>query len=287
MYSKSITRSSRALFVVAIDQSTSMAGELEVAGRRVRKADLVAEVVNDLIAELVECSRRADGLRDYYDVAIVGYSGEGVTSLLDVEPWIPIKELNDRCIDECDVVRQSCLESGELHLFNYRMRRWILPKATGSTPMYEALLRVCDIVSEWVSREECGDSFPPIIFNITDGESTDCDYLDIVEISNKIKSLSTSDGEALLFNIHIASELSCRSLLFPSLSQIAQWGDVPCAALSLYTASSYMPPIFNEAVGEIKRCRVEGEQLKAMSFNASVAEVVTILNIGSISVKRG
>lgn len=282
-YTQSITRSSRALFVVAIDQSGSMAGEINVAGRRVTKAEMVAEVANDLIAELVERSRRSDGVRDYYDVAIVGYSGDGVESLL-TRQWVSIIDLDRDCLEECDVERECKLPDGSVRFFNQHMRRWITPKATGSTPMYECLLTLYDLVGEWCSHNR--DSFPPMIFNITDGESTDCDYDDIAEIASKIKSVSTNDGAALLVNIHIASVCGGKSLLFPTLIEFAQFSEPSRSAFALYNSASDMPPIFNDALCEIKGVE-KSDIFKAMSYNCAVSELITILNIGSISVKRG
>ncbi len=284
MYSKSITRKNRALFVITIDQSSSMADLLTVGLRTNTKAEMVTEVANDLISELLERSRRSEGVRDYYDIAVIGYSGEGVQTLLSEDNYLSISELSKRPPAQHRVRREYQLSSGERRLLSHLVRSWIEPKATGSTPMYEALLLVHEIVKEWCSKEENWDSFPPIIFNITDGESTDCGYDDIYEICSKIKTLATNDGAALLFNTHIASTPSACSLLFPSLDQITQLSDSPRSALSLYRAASDLPPIFREAFCDIREFR-EQNDFKALCFNCSISELVTILNIGSISVK--
>ncbi|MFR9534574.1 MAG: vWA domain-containing protein [Rikenellaceae bacterium] len=285
MYSKSITRKNRALFIIAIDQSCSMAGELIIAGRTLSKAEMVAEVASDLIAELIERSRRSEGIRDYYDVAVIGYSGEGVRSILSPERWISITELDKLEVEKGEVEREYRLSDGELRLFRHHVRRWITPTATGSTPMYEALLTVHDIAQEWISSHENRESFPPIIYNITDGESTDCDYDDIAEVASKIKSISTLDGQALLFNVHIASSHSEKSILFPSLAEMAAWESCSRSALSLFHSASHLPELFRDAMSHIKEPS-NTQELKAMSFNCSMTELITILNIGSISIKR-
>lgn len=41
--------------------------------------------------------------------------------------------------------------------------------------MCEALRRVRDIAAAWCMTRAHAESFPPIVFNITDGEATDCD----------------------------------------------------------------------------------------------------------------
>ncbi|MFR9496908.1 MAG: VWA domain-containing protein [Rikenellaceae bacterium] len=288
MYSRSITRNNRALIIIAIDQSCSMAGEVKSMGRTFTKADMLSEVVNDLISELVERSRRSDGVRDYYDIAIVGYSGEGVTPLLGAgdTPWRSIVDIASLSVDEVTLEREYILPNGEHRFLSHRCRCWIRPKAVGSTPMYEALLSSHEIAEMWCAKSENRESFPLMIFNVTDGESTDCDYSDIAEIASRIKAISTHDGAALLINVHIASDSAARSMLFPSLAEMAVGGESSLAALSLFHSSSELPPIFMDAVSQIKGSE-QGVALKAMSYNCSISELITILNIGSISVKRG
>ena len=69
MYTQSITRSHRTAFILAIDQSGSMAEKLLFRGRQTTKAEAVAEVTNRLLFELIERARRSDEVRDYYDIA--------------------------------------------------------------------------------------------------------------------------------------------------------------------------------------------------------------------------
>ncbi len=284
MYKQSITRKNRTLFVVVIDQSVSMAGSVVIGAEIIEKSAMVARVANDLIAELVERTRRLDGLRDYYDVAIVGYSGLGVRSLLGEDTFLPITELDQRCVQEAKISREYRFSDGQTMICDQCERRWVEPLATGSTPMFEALLYVRDIVEQWCLREENRDSFPPVIYNITDGESTDCNYQDICDISSQIKNIGTRDGGALLFNIHIASTSSSRSLLFPSVEQMSAWEGASRSARSLFDASSHLPAHFCDYVCNIKSVDVQ-QKFKAVSFNCSPSELITVLNIGSRSVK--
>ena len=95
-YTQSITRRHRTAFVLAIDQSGSMVEELEFRGRRTSKAAAVAEVANSLLSELLLRATREGEVRDYYDIAVVGYSGEGVHSLLSAnETFVPVSALRN------------------------------------------------------------------------------------------------------------------------------------------------------------------------------------------------
>lgn len=83
MYTQSITRNHRTAFILLIDGSGSMTEELRFRGRTTSKAEAVAAITNDLLFELIERARRDDGVRDYYDIAVLGYSGnDEVKSLL-------------------------------------------------------------------------------------------------------------------------------------------------------------------------------------------------------------
>ena len=77
---------------------------------------------------------------------------------------------------------------------------WVRPKAGGGTPMCAALRRTRDLAMQWASSHP--GSYPPIIINVTDGASTDGDPS---SIARQITQVSTLDGQALLFNVHITS----------------------------------------------------------------------------------
>ncbi len=63
-----------------------------------------------------------------------------------------------------------------------------------------------DIAAAWCADPAHAESFPPMVFNITDGEATDCDDAGTgCAVADQIKSLRTADGNVLLVNIHIAA----------------------------------------------------------------------------------
>lgn len=82
MYSARISRKTPALFVILIDQSGSMEEPTTLYGKSVSKAEAVATTVNMLIGELLHRSRREEGYRDYFDIAVLGYHDEVVEPLL-------------------------------------------------------------------------------------------------------------------------------------------------------------------------------------------------------------
>ena len=280
-YTQSITRRHRTAFVLAIDQSGSMVEELEFRGRRLSKAAAVAEVTNSLLSELLLRATREGEVRDYYDIAVVGYSGAGVHSLLSAdETFVPITALEGaaRNIRRSSVERR--LPDGQPAFNEVTVREWIAPAASGQTPMYEALLYVHDLVEAWCRHEEHRESFPPSVFNITDGEASDSDEEELSQIAGRIRSLGTDDGQALLVNIHLASGNAAQGRIFLTEEEAAYNNRY---ARLLYDLSSPMPPLFEEAIRSLRGDNAL-PPFRGMCYNASITELLSILNVGSISV---
>ena len=261
-----------------------MAEEIRFQSESLSKAAVVARIANELIYELIERARRSEGVRNYYDIAILSYSGDNcVCSLLDGdEPkFVPIRALADRPVATVRSVEAFRHPDGSTHLHSIDTPQWVKPRAEGNTPMLKALHIARYLVADWCAQEAHTHSFPPTIFNITDGEASDGFAEDLLEAARQIRSLGTTDGEALLFNIHIASDDRERTLFCPCQEEALHPNRY---ARLLYDASSEMPRCFNEAIRGIKGLAAM-PPFRGMSFNASALELIALLNIGSISIK--
>ncbi len=283
MYTQSITRKHRTAFVLTIDCSGSMSETMRFRDREITKAEAVAAVTNDLLFELIERARRSDGVRDYYDLAVLSYSGDDeVRSLLpEGRETMSVAEL---AACEMPLRRESVeyrLPDGSIAIREIPVPTWIAPRAAGQTPMCEALRRARDLVRAWTARPENAESFPPVVFNITDGEATDGDEEEIRAVARQIRDLRTTDGNVLLINIHIACDDGSHPIFFPSRDEALHPNRY--AAL-LYDCSSEMPGAFDAVIREAKGPGAL-PPFRGMSYNASAAELVAMLNIGSISVK--
>lgn len=283
MYTQSITRTRRTAFILAIDGSGSMAETIRFRGRTTTKAEAVAAIANDLLFELIERARRDDGVRDYYDIALIGYGGDDrVESLLpDGAETLTVTELAARRPVLRTRSEELRLPDGRIALRETTFPQWVAPHAAGQTPMCEALRRCRDLADAWCARAENAASFPPVVFNITDGEATDCDDEELRAVAAQIRSLGTADGNVLLINIHLAADDEGHTLFFPGADE--RPGPNRYAQL-LYDCSSQMPAPFDEA---IRREKGPGAlpPFRGMSFNASATQLLTMLNIGSISIK--
>ncbi len=282
MYTRSITRAHRTAFVIAIDQSGSMAGMVTLMGRTISKSQAVAEATDRLLFELIERARRSDGVRDYYDVAVVGYSGEGVRSLIGGERgFVPITELAGRSVVQQRLTFPLRRPDGLPVLCTSILPAYVEPCATGATPMYEALLAVREMLAGWCADPAHADSFPPIVFNITDGEPSDCGERDLYDICTQLMRTGTRDGRSFLLNMHIASDDAAESILFPAAGEIDRCNNR--YARMLFDCSSVMPEAMNEEIRDL-RGTTAPPPYRGMSYNASMAELLTMLDIGSVSV---
>lgn len=282
MYAQEITRRHRTAFVIMLDRSASMQGRVRFGRMMMSKAEAVAFTANALISELVDRSRRTDGVRNYYDVAVVGYGNDSVDMLLDEAGWLSVDALARREPRMSRISVETLMPDGTAAMVEHSRARWVEPHAEGTTPMYEAMLRVRDMVAEWCDKMENRESFPPIVINITDGEPSDCNDRELLDICSQVRGISTQDGNVLLLNIHITTSDTLPSVVFPMADELLSVGR---SARVLAECSSIMPEAFAEAIHDLKGAGAV-PPYHGMGYNATVAELLSIINIGSRSITR-
>src|SRR5262249_59001365 len=81
-YGAEISRNNPTCFVFLLDQSGSMGDPFGGGETQLRKADFLADVVNRTLHDLVIRCTRAEEIRDYFHVSLIGYgtSAEPVSS---------------------------------------------------------------------------------------------------------------------------------------------------------------------------------------------------------------
>ena len=119
---------------------------------------------------------------------------------------------------------------------------WLEPVAGGKTPMCEAFRQATRIVEGWLSEHP--RSFPPVVLNITDGQSTDGDPS---SLASSLTSLGSEDGEALVFNMHVSSVGGALEAKFPDSTD----GLADDYAVLLFGMSSTLPSQMRESAGEL------------------------------------
>lgn len=281
MYEARISRSHPAAFIILIDQSGSMQEPTLFLGRKMAKSEAVALTVNMLISELLSRSKREDGYRNYFDIAVLGYHGDRVCSLWSDPGAVFMKpgELAGAELERVPVQMERKLPDGRTVVSVVNQKIWVRPYAGGRTPMFAALMECHRLCEQWCACKAHRRSYPPTIFNITDGESSDGDDRQLEQIAASIRQLGTDDGKALLINIHISSDTSESPVLFAASE--SELPDQRYARL-LYRMSSEMPSVYDESIMLLKGT-AEGP-FRGISYNAGMTDLVGMMSIGTVSV---
>ncbi len=273
-YSAEISRQNPACFVFLVDQSGSMADAIgHSEGEPKAKAEVLSDAMNRLLSEATMRCSREDGIRDYFSIAVIGYGaqvGPALGGTLGGQELLPISQIGDNPVAVVD--REKLLPDGAGVLLSQRVRFpvWLEPVASGKTPMCEAFRQAIHIVEDWVSDHP--HSFPPVVLNITDGQSTDGDPS---SLASSLTSMQTEDGNVLLFNMHVSSEGGAQEAKFPDSSD----GLLDDYAVLLYGMSSILPAQMRESASEL------GVPTSASSrgfiYEADPVAVVQFLEIGT------
>lgn len=280
MYSQEITRCHRAAIVIAIDQSSSMSEEITFAGRRLTKAEATTIVTSRIIDEMILRATRDSEVRNYYDVALVGYSDDRVYSLLGGEVhFVPVTVLAAMQPEKMLFTSERTMPNGERKMITEQRDVWVRPRAAGTTPLYEMFTEVTRIVEAWCAEPQNSASFPPMVVNITDGETTDASDAMLCKAAARLKATATSDGNTLLTNIHLSNIAKQPTFIFPCREEISLEHRY---ARLLADMSSEMPESMAALMRTLQPGATTGSRL-LMSYNASMTEVLTMINIGSRS----
>lgn len=266
-----ISRAKPTCFLFLIDQSGSMADPFGGGTGGRQKADGVATLINRLLQDLLgRCSKPE--VWDYFDVGVIGYGasvGPGFGGALSGRELVPISQvasnparIETRVAKEVDDTGKTVESPEEFYV-------WLDAVANGGTPMRQALSMGRTIIQNWVTHHS--DSYPPTVVNITDGEWTDADP---AQEADNIRGLSTTNGNVLLYNVHISSNPSSEIVLPDNESVLPDQ-----YAKQLFRISSILPP------GQRDLARTKGypvsDQSRGLAFNATQVVLADLLTIGT------
>lgn len=271
MYSAEISRTNPTAYVFLVDQSASMADPMATG---TSKAQFVADVINRTLRDLVVRCSREEGIRDYFDVAVIGYGDQKVRNALSgplASGWLhPISVIADSTLRVEDRPRKIDDGAGGLVTENVKFPVWVDPVASGGTPMQAAIATCAHVVAEWSDTHS--SSFPATVLHITDGESTDGDP---EHNAGVLRTLSTDDGSALLYNIHVSSK-PVEPLRYPT-GEAALPDDY---SRLLFRMSSAFPQHVRQYAQDAHGMSLSPDA-RAMVLNADAEELVKFLDIGS------
>lgn len=242
------------------------------SGAMKRKADSAATVINKFLQNLVIKCGKNEGVRDYFHVGVFGYGqnvGPAFAGTIAGRDLVPISEIANfpARVEE----RSKRVDDGAGGLAEQKVKFpvWFDAVANGGTPMCQVLGKAKDVVAAWTAKNQT--CFPPIVINVTDGESTDGDPS---AAADAIKALSTTDGGVLLFNVHL-SATGASPIEFPD-SESSLPDDF--ARLLFRMSSSLTEPM--QAFARQKGYTVSASS-KGFVFNANLEALIDFIDIGT------
>jgi hypothetical protein len=271
-YTAEINRTNPSCFLFLIDRSGSMDDAFGTGETKRKKADGVADAINRLIQNLVIKCAKSEGVRDYYHVGVLGYGssvGPAFGGSLTGKELVPISEIADNPARVEERTKKVDDGAGGLVDQTVKFPIWFDAVARGGTPMCQALDRARDIVSTWLTDHP--GSFPPIVINITDGESTDGDPASRAE---DLRALSGDDGNVLLFNVHLSSS-QATPVEFPDSNE-----NLPDKYAKLLFGMSSPLPSYMREIAQQEGYAVSADT-RGFVFNADIVAVIRFLDIGT------
>lgn len=271
-YTAEISRTNPSAFLFLIDRSGSMGDPFGSGEDKKKRADGVADAINRLLQNLVIKCAKAEGVRDYYYVGVIGYGnvvGPAFSGTLSEKEMVPISEVAEKParIEE----RTKKVDDGAGGLLDQTVKFpvWFDPVANGGTPMCQALNRAQATLKKWLTDHP--DCFPPIVINITDGEATDGDpAIPAAGLTN----MSSSDGNVLLFNLHLSSS-KAPAIEFADNDEV-----LPDKYAKLLFKMSSVLPEYMRTIAQQEGFSTS-DNTRGFVFNADIVSVIRFLDIGT------
>lgn len=276
-YTAQISRANPTAFIFAIDQSASMGRTVNLLGEEVTMAEAVKRIVNRQLYNLVLRCVRGNETRHYYDIAILGYGAntypiwEG--DLKDRE-FVSPEELQKNPFKRITTRKEVKTRKGT-SIKETEELQWIESRHDGrQTRMDLVLKQAKELAEKWISQHP--NSYPPTIIHITDGEFVGTTRENVMQQVNEIKSMFTTDGNVLLFNIHVTPDHST-SLKFPIDRNEVRGNEY---STLLYDMSSLLPFRYNEDISKVRNDNAD-ERHVAMAVNADMSLLIQLMDIGT------
>lgn len=217
-YEKKISRSNPGLIILLLDDSGSMADNLP--GTSDAKFKWVELYIKAILYELMQRSTEVSGgtavIKPRYHLIFIKYGS-------NPEFW------GDPVMDIEGAVRKFTESSNSLGMGG----------SLGGTEGKDAFEFAYNHLKQVITEERFNNSFPPILLHISDGASR----TNAKSVAEKIKQLSTTDGNALVVNAYIGTE-TCLSYNGPEDFQgytgISDIGTNP-DNMAMFEMSSVMP----------------------------------------------
>lgn len=270
-YTAEISRNNPTCFLFLVDQSGSM-GRAFVNQPDKTLAQGVADAINRLLYELVTRCSQGMNVLDRYAIGVIGYGDEislGFSGELagECQRWVGEIARGPLRIEQ----RKKRVSDGAGGLVEQvsQFPVWFEPLAHGKTCMCQAIQVAQEVVGAFVAQYPA--CFPPVVINITDGLATDGDP---EPLAAALRGLASSDGNVLLFNVHLTPD-GVQPILLPA----SEGALADPYAQRLFRMSSLLPPPMLRQAQILELPVAQGA--RGFAFNADLVSVVMFLEIGT------
>ncbi len=189
------------LLIVLLDQSGSMNEPYDGTDS---KAVFSSKAVNRVIDTIIQKNYDGTQPKNRCFISIIGYESS-VNELVSGY----LKDLDSNPLRIETVKKKVSDGAGGLVEIDYKMPIWIEPMTGGATNMKGAFETAKEVVEKWIQSKQGNPA--PVIINISDGvpyydgkEVSEC-MKETTKVAQAIMSLSTNDGEVLVFNALIGN----------------------------------------------------------------------------------
>ncbi len=245
------------------------------------KKEALADAINRLLYNLVVRCARDEGVRHYFDVGIIAYSdgfpgafvGPALEGTLAGRDLVPIGEVADNPVRVDDRTRTVSDGAGGTYQESFKMPIWFDAVGNGNTPMIAALRYAYGVADRYLaSHPNC---FPPTVFNITDGEATDGSPEEVLEAMRTLTGLASSDGNVLLYNLHLSSNGLAFPVAFPNSDEALP----DKYARALFNGASELYPDFRSTLEKEGMHILEGA--RGFVLNGDMVTVIKVMDVGT------
>lgn len=278
-YTAQITRETPTAFIFLVDHSVSMSRKTNWNGEQITLSEAVARIVNNQINELVLRCIKADEVRHYFDIAVIGYDTtaySGWQGELEGLWFVSPKQLRENPFKTITVREEKRTRKGPV-IKEVDKIQWVEADHSGPwTYLHKAFDRAKDLISKWIEEHKDSVCYPPTIINITDGEYNGVPDDVVIQKANELKAMSTNDGNVIFFNIHVTPKNE-NNVIFPtSSSEIGS----SSLARKLFSLSSLLPARYNNDINNFKST-ANADRHYAMGVNVDMATLIKIMDIGT------
>ena len=278
-YTAQITRATPTAFIFILDHSVSMQRKTMMNGEEMEMSEAVARIVNRQINELVLRCIKANEVRHYFDIAVIGYGQNSYSAWngdLEGRDFVSPEELRDHPYKKITVKEEKRTRRGTV-VKEVEKVQWIEANHKGSwTHFHNAFSHAKRLLDNWMQLHHDQDCYPPTIIHITDGLYNGATKEEVQQKANELKSMFTNDGNVLLFNIHISPSDDTQTTFPKSREELGN----DSYAKDLFDLSSLLPLRYNEEICKIKETD-SAIRHSAMAVNADMSMLIKLMDIGT------